>query len=175
MRRYPFASLLEAVPWSEFELSRRIGLTGTSLRRAREHGFSESAADRYACRAGFVPWHIWPEWLDDIIADESIPCEECGTSFVPSRKGHGFCTRNCRARKRKRERYASDPEFAERTKAYQQAYYEECGDYVRSRVRLWREENPDRVRSGRRAYYETHGEQERAKNRERYHARKAAA
>ena len=69
----------------------------------------------------------------------------------------------------------SDPEFAERMKQAQRTYYDECSDYVRARTQQWRDTHPDQVRDSRRSYYERNAEQEKAKNRARYHARKAAA
>lgn len=170
MKRYPLAALVEASGLSEARLAARVGIGGSTLKVARQLGFTEAAADRYACRAGFVPWHVWPEWIADVIADVSIPCVECNTPFVPKRKGQRFCERRCSARAWKRERYQSDPEFAQRCKDAAKAHYEECGHYIQGQARKWRDANPERVKASRRAYYEANRDAENDRQRAWYEA-----
>ena len=171
--RYPLAPLLEATGLTEAELGRKIGLRGTPLIRARERGFVEEAADRWACRAGFVPWHIWPEWLDHVTADVSIPCAECGTLFVTFRRGHRYCCTPCQQRAGKRDRYATDAEYRDARRHSAAAYYAENGDYVRKRER--RLYDPARGRERAHAYYEANRDAILSRRRARYHAKKAAA
>jgi hypothetical protein len=124
-RRYPLSKLLDACDCTEAELVRRLAIKGvhfdgTTLKRAREQGLVERAADRYAARLGWVVWHVWPEWLDHIIEDESIPCAECETPFVPKTAQMKYCSRPCGSRKRAREsgrkRYAESEEVRARRK-----------------------------------------------------------
>jgi transposase-like protein len=44
------------------ELARRLGVTAESVYRWRDRGLTVWAADRAACRAGFHPAIVWPEW-----------------------------------------------------------------------------------------------------------------
>lgn len=133
MKRYPLAALVEAAGMSEAELGRRVGLSGSSLTKARRDGLIESAADRYACRAGLVPWLVWSDWLEDL----SVECAErsCSVTFVPSRKGHSYCSKVCFRREWQRVRYHADPAFAASKIESARSYYRENGDYVRKRQR----------------------------------------
>jgi hypothetical protein len=148
--RYPLAALLEATCLTESEFSIRmrnkgISFDGTTLKRARENGLVESAADKYATAIGVVPWVIWPEWLDNIIADESIPCEECGESFVPVRSGVRFCSRACSQRAYKRRRYHEDPEIRAKDNERARLWRENNRDIARKTSQVWRRLNPERV------------------------------
>lgn len=129
--RYPLQALVEASGLSEAALAREIGLSGSTLVQARKVGFVESAADRYACRVGLVPWLVWSDWLDDV----GVPCPECGERFVPSRKGHVYCDRKCAARAGQRRRYQTSPERAAKAREQARRYYEECADYKKAQMR----------------------------------------
>lgn len=165
MKRYALASLVEAAGMSEAELGRRVGLSGSSLTKARRDGLIESAADRYACRAGLVPWLVWSDWLEDVF----VECPECGERFVAKRRDQRYCTQKCghrrRARERVRARYQSDPEWREARKAEVRAYREENARAIRIQQAAWRDQNRERRAAQQRAYY--------AANRERILARQA--
>jgi hypothetical protein len=107
-RRYPLEALVEASGLTEAALGRAVGLSGSTLGKARRHGLREDAADRYAVRAGLHPLEVWTDF-------GQVPCAECDGLFAPTRKGHRFCSRLCADRLRSRERYrrnyASSPEF----------------------------------------------------------------
>lgn len=126
-RRYPLADLVEATGLTEAAVSRMVGLSGSTLKLARERGLTADAADRYAVRAGFSPLEVWHDYGMTL-------CAECEEGFAPFRSSQRFCGRRCRERNGARRRYQTRPEVAERMRAKSAAYYAEAGDYVRSRV-----------------------------------------
>lgn len=174
-KRYPLEPLMEAGGFKSMSALRVVFPMGGPEYRRVKAGLSFDQADRWACRIGYLPWAIWPDWLDDLIEAEQVECPGCEVRFVPARKGHTFCTRNCRIATRKRERYRSDPEFAEKLKARSRADYEECRSYVQARNRRWRDQNRERISESRRAYYQRNREQELAWMRAYRQAKKAAA
>ena len=130
-KRYSLSALVEAAGMSEAELGRRVGLSGSSLTKARRDGLIESAADRYACRAGLVPWLVWSDWLEDAWVE--CAAEDCADRFVPARKGHRYCSSRCRRRTNERAAWALNLPFVERKREYRRRYYAENGDYERRR------------------------------------------
>lgn len=114
---------------SEAALARQVGLSGTSLTKARDWGLVEDAADRYACRLNLIPHMVWGDWQDD----HKIPCPECGTRFVPV-PNQRRCSRRCRTNASSREWKRRN---AERNRTARRAYYELHGDYERSRQRRY--------------------------------------
>ena len=134
--RYPLADLLEATGLTESGLTRAVGLSGSTLVKARENGLTADAADRYATRAGFHPASVWPDWGT---AECEQTCPECEEGFVPARKGTVFCSKRCRQRKLQREwqrrRYATDPAYAEAKRAARREFYAECAEYEKARER----------------------------------------
>ena len=148
MKRYALASLVEAAGMSEAELGRRVGLSGSSLTKARRDGLIESAADRYACRAGLVPWLVWSDWLEDL----SVECAErsCSERFVPARPSHEWCSPRCYQRNYQRERarrlYEQDAEYREAEKAKSKAYRAANRRQVAVKNRTYRERTLERRR-----------------------------
>lgn len=87
-RRYPLAPLVDALGITlgqvggqarkgdhdardgYAELGLQLGASRTTLRRWRTKGLTEDQADTLAIRCGWLPFEIWPEWLDDITQDE---------------------------------------------------------------------------------------------------------
>ena len=140
-RRYPLSALVELSGLSENALAHKVGLSGSTLKKAREDGLLEPAADRYAVRAGFHPYEVWPEMLDHALEDTSIECAGgCGTPIQPTRADHRFCSRRCKERVGQRRRYHTDELTRRRRIESAAAYYAEAGDYVRTRERLRRRE-----------------------------------
>lgn len=135
IRRYSLQALVERSGMSEAALARAVGLSGSTLKRAREEGFIESAADRYAVRAGLHPHEVWDHWLEG--AEQPCAAEDCASTFIPTRPGHRYCSRGCRDRVGERRRYRSNPVLAERRRASRRAYYAENGDYERARQRRY--------------------------------------
>lgn len=124
MIRYSFQTLVEATGRSESEVARTVGLSGTSLKMARERGLVERAADRCAVRMGLTPWVVWPDWL----ADLEVECAYggCANRFVPAKKGHRFCEQRCaRAAWNRSER------GRESMRAAQAAWRDAARDYKR--------------------------------------------
>lgn len=153
MKRYPLDALVDALGLSEAGVARLVGLSGSTLKRARENGFVEEAADRYAVRAGLLPWLVWSDWLDDL----EVECAErsCTNRFVPSRGSHRFCSKRCKQRVAKRNyvrrRYQSDAEFRDREKRRTQAYREEARPAIRAKNRRYREANRQTIRERQKA------------------------
>jgi hypothetical protein len=149
--RYPLEDLVAASGLTEHGLAKRVGLKGTSLRRAREMGLTADAADRYAVRAGLHPLTVWPSMVEE--AKVECAAEDCPARFVPSRQGHRYCTPTCRERVGERRRYQSNPERAARKREARRRYYEEAGDYERAQRRREYWANPERFRAERRERY----------------------
>lgn len=162
-RYYPLQSLVSASGLSEAALARRVGLSGTTLKRAREVGLREDAADRYACRAGLTPLEVWPDW-----GHVDCAVDGCEVSFVPVRKGHRCCSERCSKILYKRTRYRSDPEFAESERQKRRTYYQECIEYERAASRARHQRDRDRKLAAMRAYYQANREELKAKQRARY-------
>jgi lambda repressor-like predicted transcriptional regulator len=130
-RRWPLRPLLDATGLSETKLLRRLRWSGQTLKNARENGLTDVLADRVACRLGFVPWEVWPDWFEPAFRS----CAECAASFVPSpHPQHRFCSRKCRNVASSREWKRRNPET---NRANRRAYYAEHGDYERARQRRY--------------------------------------
>lgn len=125
MRRYPLAALVEASRVSESALARMVGLSGSTLKRAREMGLTESAADRYALRAGLHPHLIWPEMAAHQLADLPVCAStDCDETFVPrdAKSQQVYCSARCRNREKIR-RYRATPKGAAKARRYRRTYY----------------------------------------------------
>ena len=147
-RRYPLASLCEATGLTEAALGRLVGLSGSSLQRAREWGLVESAADRYACRAGVHPILVWSDFgLVECAA------EDCAELFAQARAGHRFCSARCRSRVNGRELYRSSSSRREAQVAKAARYYEEAGEYKRRQAAARYEANREVRQAQMRAAY----------------------
>lgn len=75
-RRYSLQALVDASGLSESTLGRRVRLSGSTLKQAREHGLTERAADRCAVRLDLHPFEVWPDWFtydDDGFYKKSRP------------------------------------------------------------------------------------------------------
>lgn len=138
MKRYPLGPLVEASGLSEAALGRAAGLSGSTLKNAREMGFTPDAADRYSMRLGLHPFEVWEGWGME-------PCAECDGLFVPTRKGHSFCSPRCRQRVAARKRW-EDPAYRARRAAYMAAYRRDAARVLAAQKRAWAEANRDRVR-----------------------------
>lgn len=161
--RYPLEALVRASGLSEAALARKVGLSGTTLKQARERGLLEAAADRYAVRVALHPLEVWPEMAQ--AATVECADESCDVRFAPTRKGHRFCSDLCSNRRRsrewKRKRYAEDPEYAQARREETARYREEAREYVLAAKRRYRAENRDRIRETHRAWRERNRERRR--------------
>lgn len=146
-KRYALAPLVEVSGMSESELARKIGLSGSTLVKAREWGLVEKAADRYACRLGLVPWLVWSDWLDDCEVECANP--SCDVTFVPLRRSHRHCTRDCYQREYKRENYrqlyATDPEFRASQLAKSARYRAETREAAKKKKAAYYQANRERI------------------------------
>lgn len=153
-RRYHPNALAAALGMSVNAACVAGGVSGSTQKDARCHGFTRNFADRLAVKAGYHPYEVWPEMADHDHEDATVPCAECGDRFAPTRKGHIYCTPQCGKRRHSRERmrrlYWSDPEHRRQRLEARQRLYAESTEYERARQRR---------------YYHTSGEAERRKAR----------
>lgn len=126
--RYPLQALVAASGLTEAELGRRVGLSGSTLKHVREHGLAERSADRYAVRAGMVPSAVWPELLEQAIADVTRECasSDCTNTFLLDVGGKGgtrrrYCSATCKSRETVRASRAR-PGALDRAREYQRRY-----------------------------------------------------
>lgn len=109
---------------SDGDVARVLGTSRRYLFRWRELGLVRDTAERIAEAAGFLPYEVWPELLQDTIADVERVCaaDDCDNRFIPSYpRGmkKRYCCRNCNLRVSTRERYRANPEPK---RAYQREY-----------------------------------------------------
>ena len=196
MSRYPVEPALELSGMSAIGLSRHAGLHPSAVQKARSRGgFTEAMADRVATSIGHLPWSIWPQWLDDVIADCEVECadDRCSERFVPKRAGHRFCSPRCQRRRTDREwrraKYQidpayrakklaevrerrADPRYRKYEKGWQRRYYAENAEQIRERERLRHQANPERKRARGRARYQAKRDELLLKQRIRDHYRR---
>lgn len=175
-RRYPLAPLLDALGCDETTVKARLGLDHRQVARYVAQGLTERRADELASKGGAHPAAIW---FDFGMAEESVPCAECSELFVPTRKGHRYCSTRCgdRAYNRewKRRRYQSDAAHREAKKASNAAYKATAGRVIRMKDRAYHAAQRDRRNAARRERYWRNAEREKAAARARYHASKETA
>lgn len=138
-RRYAITPLVEAMRLEPgASVSRALGISGSKLTDYAVLGMDERTAERLAVRAGFPAVSVWPEMLDQAIADIERECEapDCSETFVPKFRGahRRFCCDNCRERTRMRRTYQEDAEARERKKAAQRRYDGEVREAARRRA-----------------------------------------
>lgn len=89
VHRYPIGPLFAAMRVDPDFGRRELGMSGSSYGTFVQHGLTEAQADRYATRAGLNAYSVWPEMVDDVIADVMheavgplgsfvVRCIECG-------------------------------------------------------------------------------------------------
>lgn len=175
MRRFPLAPLLEVTGLTMAQLNARIRMGGDTYRRVQTEGLSELVADRWATRLGLHPAEVWTDWFDQ----PRVECAErdCTETFVPTRKGHRFCSTRCQTRNANRayskRRWANDPKWRARKAAASRRYNEEAARAVLARKRARYQERADELRAQRRARYAQNPERWRAYQAE-YRRRRAA-
>lgn len=65
-RRFPMAPLLERLgPASVAAKAERLGVSRERVYDHLRRGVNEWVADELACRVGFHPAQVWPDWFDD--------------------------------------------------------------------------------------------------------------
>lgn len=118
-RRFSLQALVSASGLTEAALGRKVGLSGSTLKSARSRGLTESAADRYACRAGLMPWEVWPEWLPE--ARVQCAASDCAELFLPRDSRHLYHSPTCRQREKMR-RYRATEHGAATVRAVRRRY-----------------------------------------------------
>lgn len=86
--RYPIGDLFAMMRSSDDDCRRQLALSGSSYGLAVQWGLTFDQAERYAERAGFHPYEVWPQMRDDAIADATgtrvqvlqafVCCLSCG-------------------------------------------------------------------------------------------------
>ena len=140
MRRYSITPLVEALRLEPGQsVARALNVGGTALTTMTICGLEERTAERLAVRAGLSPYDLWPEMLDQAIAEVERECaaDDCTVTFLPPAKvpGKRYCSATCRRRVQRRAQYRQDPEFRERVKEQMRRYYRETRDYQLKRAR----------------------------------------
>jgi len=87
---YPLYDLYNSLlPGSWIAFAHRLGIAVKDLEGIAERGMTHREADLFAVRCGYVPYIIWPRWLDDdtldAMYDPSPPChfEYSDVAYVP--------------------------------------------------------------------------------------------
>lgn len=148
-RRYPYAPLAAAMGLSEHQAAIKLGLSGSTEQTYRQRGVTDRVGDRLAVKAGLHPVEVWGE-------DFGLPlCERpaCRRPFIPSVGTQRFCHRRCSQAEWKRQRRATDPEFAQRLRDADATYRTECSTYVLAAGRARHHADADRRNAQRRARY----------------------
>lgn len=129
--RYEFDKLAEAAEMTPQALAAHLGISGSTWKKYRTEGMSEVVADRRAAQCGFVAWQVWPEMLEQAMADEK------------ERRRQQRNAQNRRA-------YWKNPE---KHRARSRRYREEARAYSLARQRRWYQQNAERERQKRRERY----------------------
>ena len=171
--RYPFAPVDALRGDTEISvLADKIGVAHSTIGKWRERGMEEHNADAVATALGLHPWQLWPEMLAVNTAAIMKECERpgCLEEFVPTRKGHRFCSERCRRqarrkreRSKQRERYRNDPEVRARKIAQSRAYRAEVARALAVSRRAKYRANADELRAKRRARYAANADAEKAR------------
>lgn len=93
--RYPIQPLFDLIGGSFDSTRRQLGISGSQANAYKLHGLIEETAERLAVRAGFHPFSVWPEMVDDVIDECTgrprvaviqafVVCVECGRPLTPT-------------------------------------------------------------------------------------------
>lgn len=153
MSNYPLEPLLALTRSREtglrmnyMELSKLLNVSRDAVQQWSVHGIPDKRLEEVAVAVGFDPYNVWPELLDDLIAEQSKPCENCQEPFVPTNRRMRFCSTNCRTNAWHRANYARNEAVRERRKAYRADYYAQAGEYERKRERARYWSDPEAFR-----------------------------
>lgn len=114
MRRYPWAPI-ETLIVGDYgdptvvEIGGRLGIDPRQVYRWRVSGVTSEQADRISVAMGLLPYEVWPEWLEDEIAEFERGCAapDCPERFIPpllalGQKLRRYCSRTCQVRTNRR-------------------------------------------------------------------------
>jgi hypothetical protein len=179
VRRYPIEPLMALTGKTQFALLEGRRVNSETWSNIRDRGFTPQMADKVACANGFHPSLVWPSWEQDEFDELSVACKGCETLFIPKRKGQKFCTHPCghryRERVRRRKRYATDPEYAQKRRDDARAYYEEAKRAKQLYRRVYYLANKEKEAARQKAYDARNRERVNAARRARYRRQKDAA
>lgn len=169
MRRWPFADLARSMGMEPSAAARRLGLSGTTWKQVRDLGLKHQSAEQRATKAGFHPAEVWGQaWLDAEWDELSIGCvaRGCQERFIPTRKGHKYCSDNCRNREGNRRFYNNNELWRARKRKQNRAYQAEASRAILARKQAYYRENAEQIKAKRRAHYQANREQVIARNTE---------
>lgn len=132
-RRYPWAPLAAAMGLSEASAARALGVTGSTEQEYRRRGVTDRVAERLAGLAGLHPSEVWPELIDDRLAD--LEADRRARYNAAQRK------------------WRSKPGPREASRVRCRAYYAETAEYHRAYRRRRYAENAEAERAARRERY----------------------
>jgi hypothetical protein len=139
VNRYPLQPLLAALGCDERSVKARLGLDHRQVARYATDGLTEARAEQLAAMAGLLAIEVWPEMIDDAIA-ELPACDRCGERYVPVRKAQRWCSARCRnynaQAAHQRRRWAADPEWAEAQRERVRRYRAETAAYQRAQAKV---------------------------------------
>lgn len=139
-RRYSLEPFFALTRWTMRDIQDIAACNGSEWKIRKERGVTEPIADRIACAAGWHPHEVWPEMLDDAIADlPDRTCPECEQQFIPNRPSvQRFCSKLCYRRHHAREtnrRRRANPVEQAKNRERRRRYYAENAEYERARER----------------------------------------
>ena len=154
MTRYSLAPFFELTGWSMKRVTTVAPCNGVEYGIRLSDGVTDRIADRLAVAAGYHPHEIWPEL--EALAAVACAGSRCSERFVPLRKSHRFCSKECFQREwkrdRYRQRYASDPEFRARERARSRARRDgESPRVTKVKKAAWYQRNRERILADRQA------------------------
>lgn len=161
MRRYPLQPLLELTGWTMNRVTQIAPCNGGEYRLRLADGVTERTAERIAVAAGYHALEVWPEMIEE--AYSACAAADCERRFIPTRKGHSYCSDRCRERVRMRLKYQTDEAHRAMKRAARTDFYNEVGHYERARERRKYHANAEAARARSRAYYAANAEDQRRK------------
>lgn len=152
MKRYPVSSLAREMGLSENAALEQLGVRGKDAQEYKRRGVTERVADRLAAKAGLPTLSVWPEMVDERVAEVERICAECGVRFVAHARHprQRYCSRLCVVRANGRSeasraasrRYAAkraeDPEYRAARAEYLREYRRRYGSRINAQRRRQR-------------------------------------
>ncbi len=131
--RYELDTLLRLSGEDLTSLAEKLDVKRNTVEAWRRRGLSFDQADRAAVAVGWVAVNVWPEIEQEWPEVERV-CP-CGTRYLPTGTYQVWCTVPCGARHRskawRRNKRATDPEWAEARREERRVYWREMSPAAR--------------------------------------------
>lgn len=168
-RRYPLDPVADLFPTLSLRaICAQLKISGSTYEAYVCHGVLPRTADRIAARLAVPTYYLWPEMIDDLLAESAIECVECGERFL-RQSHHGrtpkYCSARCRQRVSRRAyrlRKSQDPDWVARQRERRRAAYREARDYYVRWQKTYDDAHRDQVRAQKRDLRRRQREQEQA-------------